>query len=151
MNEHETVTIIDLPAEGASAVVADAPVPETAEVVDIAEDKAASALPPRAVLNEDGSITLTLAYPVVLKFRRARGDIREERLDHLVLHRLTGADMRAISAASRETVSTVAIARSARMSEHKMNAFFDRMDGADVVAAGEVVGHFLDSGQKTGR
>lgn len=147
---HDT-TIIDLPADGGTlagvAVAADAP---DADVVEIA-DKQDDALPESVVKNADGSITLPLMFPVVLKFRKPGGDIREEHLSELVLHRLTGADMRAISSSSRDGLSTVAIARSARINEAKMNAWFDRMDGADTVAAGQVVAYFLGNGTKTGR
>lgn len=153
----ETV-IIDLPAEGArapNATAADsthaATDPAGADVVDIRDDADDKELPAHAIQNDDGSITLPLMRPVVLKFRRPGGDIREERLDELVLHRLTGADMRAIASSSKGGLSTVAIARSSRMNEAKMNAWFDRMDGADAVAAGLVVGHFLGNGSQTGR
>jgi hypothetical protein len=156
MNEATDAVIIDLPAEGAPIGATDAGSSGTtgaagSDVVDIKEDKDQDDLPDHAVKNADGSITLPLLYPVVLKFRRPSGDIREESLAELVLHRLTGADMRAISSSNRDGLSTVAIARSARINEAKMNAWFDRMDGADTVAAGQVVAHFLGNGPKTGR
>jgi hypothetical protein len=125
---------------------------EDTPVVVLDEAAAADPLPERAVRNEDGSITLPLLYPVTLKFKKASsGDVREETLEELVMRRLTGADMRAITAASNGHMVAVGIARSARIGEAKMMALFDRMDGADANAAAQVVGFFLGSGRPTGR
>ena len=95
---------------------------------------------------------LPLLTPVTLRYRRSSSsETREETLAELHLHRLTGADMRAISAASKEAQAAVAIARSARISEAKFAAIYDRMDGADIGFAARVLEHFLGSGPKTGR
>ena len=139
----DTIEIIDLPGELEAA-------PADPDVVQLAAEADTETLPKRAVRNADGTVTLTLAYPVVLKFRKGQGEVTEERYEQLVMHRLTGADMRAISAASRETLTTVAIARSTRLSEGKMAAVFDRMDGSDALAAGQVVSAFLGNGTTTG-
>lgn len=109
------------------------------------------ALPKGAVLNPDRSVTLTLRFPVTLTIRSGSGQERQEIFDKLVFHRLSGADMRAISAASRESSAVIAFARSTRKRETIMNALFDRMDGADIEAAGTVIEHFFGSGRKTGR
>ncbi len=126
-----------------------APPPAEADVVVIGDE--AAELPKHAVTNSDGSITLKLLFPVVLRWRKPGGDITTDTLAELVLHRLTGADMRAIAAASKEGLPVVAIARSARMSEAKMGPIYDRVDAADIDAASLVVGFFLGSGKKTGR
>jgi hypothetical protein len=121
-------------------------------VVDLAEADAGDALPAHARRNADGSVTLPLNFPVTLRFRKgSSGEVREEVFEELTMHRLTGADMRAIMAADRGHGVVVSIARSARMNEGKMSALFDKMDGVDANAAGQVVGFFLGSGRTTGR
>lgn len=131
--------------DGAQAA-ADPAVPE------LSEGDAEPELPKGAVRQPDGSVVLAFAYPCAIKYRR-RSDqaTREETLEQLHLHRLTGADMRAVTAASQDKMIVVAIARSARISEQKMGLFYDRMDAADAAAAMEIVSAFLGNGRKTGR
>lgn len=121
-------------------------------VVEIAEDETDDdGIPARAIRNEDGSITLPLLTPVTLRFRRPGSDqVREEVTEQLTLHRLTGKDLRIVSAAKRDP-AIVAVARAARIPEPKFNAIFDQMDGADASAAIAVAGYFLGAGPKTGR
>jgi hypothetical protein len=124
-----------------------------AEVVVLSDDgEARTGLPARAAQQEDGSVILTLRFPVVLRFRRNGSDeVREERVDALRFHRMTGADMRAISAASRDAAMPVMLARSARMAEGKLTPILDRMDAADVDDAVAVVGSFMGSSRFTAR
>jgi hypothetical protein len=139
--------VVEIDEEGAPAPAAIDP-----DVVEIAEDSDAAGLPKHAATQPDGSVRLPLRMPVKLRYRRgSSGETREEALDELHMHRLTGADMRAISAASKEAQAAVAIARSARISEAKFAAIYDRMDGADIGFAARVLEHFLGSGPKTGR
>lgn len=141
--------IIEIEEGGALAAQA-APVADP-DVVDIEADDG-TGLPKHAVPQKDGSVLLPLHAPVALRFRKgAEGEVREETFAEMRMHRLVGADMRAISAASREAQPSVALARSARMPEAKFSALFDRMDAADVAAAARVLDHFLASGPKTGR
>jgi hypothetical protein len=126
------------------------PAPADPDVVELREDGEEEGLPPQAVEQPDGSIRLPLKYPVTLKFKTG-STIREERFDALVFHRLNGADMRVIKAAKPEGILAVAMARSTRVHEGKMNAVYDRMDAFDTTAADLVIGHFLGAGQKTGR
>lgn len=135
--------------EAADPVLAAAAERGVVEIADEATDD--DGIPARAIRNEDGSITLPLLTPVTLRFRRAGTDqVREETTEQLVLHRLTGKDLRAISAAKKDQ-AIIAVARSARIAEPKFNAVFDQMDGADASAAIAVAGYFLGAGQKTGR
>lgn len=144
--DDDPVVIVDLDAPAASA-----PAPEPGVVV-IAEGEGPDGLPARAERQADGSIILPLAHPVTLRFRRAGGEeVREEHYEQLHLHRLTGKDMRAVTAASREAQVVVALARSARIPEPKMNPIYDLMDGADAGDAMAVVAYFLGSGRTTGR
>ena len=123
----------------------------TGDVVVVAEDGLPS-LPPAARLQDDGSIILPLAHPVTLRFRKAGTDsVREESLAELHLRRLTGADMRAVAAASGGAGIMVTLARSARIGEAKFGAIFDRMDAGDVDDALNCVARFLGSGRRTGR
>lgn len=141
MNEHADDGVIDLGQVNETA---------NADVVTI-DQSAGDDLPKHAVRHQDGSVTLKLKYPVTLKFRNGRGEeVRSESFAELHMHRLTGADMRAIGAASAGSRIVVSIARSARMNEGKMGPLFDRMDAADTNAAAQVVGYFFGSGETTG-
>lgn len=134
------------PGEVAGSVVVDeAP----AAVID--EDTDQAALPERAVRNADGSVTLPLLFPVSLQIRSANGSVRSERYAELVLCRLTGADLRAIALASKESAGAVMLARSARLRQPIMNALFDRADGGDLADAMRCIESFFGSGPTTGR
>lgn len=129
-----------------------APAPATPDAVTIDETADGLKLPEGAELLPDGSVRLTLRMPVALQWRTARNpEVTEERFEHLVLHRLTGAGLRAIQAASAGSQVVVALAHSARMPEMKFGPLFDRMDAADAVAAAKVVEYFLAPGPTTGR
>lgn len=104
-------------------------------------------LPDHAVPNDDGSVTLMLAYPKTLATRKD-GKVKEREFRELTFHRLNGADQRAIAAASDDMQSVVAFARSTRINQAVMNALFDRMDAADISDGGRVLNHFLTSGSK---
>lgn len=107
-------------------------------------------LPKRAIENADGTVTLPLLYPRKLQTKKD-GKIREREFKELTFYRLTGADQRAIAAASEEIMSVVAFAQSTKLNQAIMNALFDRMDAADIADGGRVLNHFLTSGQRTGR
>lgn len=106
-------------------------------------------LPKHAVLNRDGSVSLPLHYPVTIKSRK-NGDVKETEYTELRFHRMTGADQRAIAAASEEAQAVVSFGRSTRINQAIMNALFDKMDTSDVYAGARVIGNFLTSGRKTG-
>ncbi|SIQ23835.1 hypothetical protein SAMN05880590_102736 [Rhizobium sp. RU35A] len=140
-----------------------APVTDTAAAdVVIAEDDASTEavidedgalldkLPARAVENDDGSVTLPLAYPKTLRTRK-NGQERERVFDALTFHRLSGKDQRIIGGASPEMQAVVAFAQSTRINQAVMNALYDKLDLADITDAGRVLNHFLTSGPKTGR
>ncbi|MFC3074693.1 hypothetical protein [Shinella pollutisoli] len=107
-------------------------------------------LPDRAVRNRDGSVTLPLLYPQTITSRKD-GKIREREYRELVFHRLTGADQRAIAAAGDADMAVVAIGQSTKTNLAVMNKLYDKMDAADITAAGQVLNHFLASGQRTGK
>ena len=103
-------------------------------------------LPKSAVVNDDGSVTITLQKPVTLKLKKS-GKIREKAYKHLTLHRMTGADIRAINAVTEEHRVVVSMARSTRIGQAIMNGLFDRMIDYDIMQAGQVLNHFLASGR----
>ena len=139
---------------------ADAPIDETASASleaagdDVVDEDAdldpLDRLPRHATRNGDGSVTLPLKYPRTLKTKK-NGTVREKRFDELVFHRLTGADQRAIAAASEEMQNVIAFARATRLNQAVMNALWDRMDAADLAAGGQVINNFFASGRTTGR
>nr|WP_294547679.1 phage tail assembly protein [uncultured Rhodopila sp.] len=118
----------------------------------VAEDETGGGLPRGAVRLADGSVRLPLRYPVKMVYKTsADAPTKTEEYNELTFHRLLGADMRAISDADAGSKAVMAIARSTRLGFGLMSRLFDRMDAADTVAAGVVIGHFLGNGLKTGR
>lgn len=117
-----------------------------AGVVD--EDAELGELPARAIRNPDGTITLPLRKPVTLTIRNSRGGERAETHEKLTLRDLTGADFRAIQAASPAAQGIVTLARSTGIREAVMNALYDRMVAADIVDAAACAFSFLGDGAK---
>ena len=139
--DREDVVVDEDAAAGAAAVDDD--------VVDEDIDPAEK-LPRNARKNADGSVTVTLRFPQTVTSRKD-GRIRERRFSDIVMHRLNGADQRAIAGVAEDMSPVVAFARSARLPQAVMNVLFDKLDAADINAMGEVLSHFFGSGRKTGR
>lgn len=131
-------------------VIEEGPVEATALPV-IDEEAKAPDLPEGAELMPDGTVLLTFIEPVTLKYRRSSGGTHEERVEKLLFNRLRGADLIAIQNTASGSKGWVAIARSVRMSEPKMKLLFEKMDGADAMAASQIVGFFLERGHPIGR
>ena len=142
----EVVVDLDEPALAAAPPAVDPDVVELPEG-EGAED--APKLPRQAALLPDGRVKLALRYPVTLRLRQA-GQEREETFAELLMHRLTGGDLRAIAAAG-DNAFPMTLSRCARIPLAKAVALYDRMDAADVMAAVEVVGFFMPGGRTTGR
>lgn len=139
------IQVFDLADEAGLAGPADG-------VETLPADCEANGLPKRAQIQADGSVILTLLYAVTLRYRNpGMQTVTEDTYSELHFHRLTGADMRIITSTPEEDRSVIAIARSALVKTGLMHRLFDKMDAADVVAAGAVVGFFLGSGRTTGR
>lgn len=135
-------------------LVDDGPVGATAAKADLVEPEAGApaatvTLPPHAVALDDGTVRLPLRFPVTLRIQKG-SDVREETVSELHFHRLTGADMRAVMSAGKNA-GVVSIARATRIPQHRFDAIYDRMDGADIYAADKVVDFFLSPGQPSGR
>lgn len=150
LDEDETVQ--SAVEDAAEVVDEDAPIAAKTVDADVVDEDVdpLDRLPPGAVTNADGTVTLPLKFPRELRISK-NGKIRIERYESLTFHRLTGADQRAIGATSEEMMPVVAFARSTRLSQAAMNALFDRMDAADLVAGGQVLNSFLATGRRTGR
>lgn len=129
--------------------------PAAAHVIDeepgagvIDEDAELGELPARAIRNPDGTITLPLRKPVTLTIRNSRGGERAEAYEKLTLRDLTGADFRAIQAASPAAQPIVTLARATGIREAVMNALYDRMAASDIVDAAACAFSFLGDGAK---
>jgi len=140
----------DMPLSGAAVVDEDRPVAAQDRGSDIVDEDAnpLDKLPEHAIQNDDGSVTLALAFPKTLLSRKD-GKVRERKFEELTFHRLTGADQRAIAGATEAMQSVVAFAQSTRLNQAVMNALFDKMDAADIADGGRVLNHFLTSGRKS--
>ncbi|MCX5497328.1 hypothetical protein OSH11_21705 [Kaistia dalseonensis] len=125
-------------------------IPAGAAIVDEDADLT-SGIPARARRNEGGSITLPLRYPVELTIKSSQGGTRAERYAELTFNRLTGADIRAVQSASKDSQPVVMLARSSRLRPAIMNALFDLMDGGDIADASAIVDSFFGNGRTTGR
>jgi len=145
-------TTIDLDE---SVVDEDTPVVAVAEAdSDVVDEDADVApedrLPSRAVRNSDGSVSLSLKYPVTMKTKK-NGKVNERSFDTLLLHRLTGKDRRVIASASDDMISATALARMARLNQAVANRLDEMMDISDTAALGQVLANFSSTGLKTGR
>lgn len=137
-------TTIDMTAEAVvdetEVAAADAGAISASDAVVVEEedeDKKAK-LPPQAIRNADGSITLALKRPVTLTIRNATGE-RKETVKDLTFHEMSGLDMRLIAQATPDMQTVVALARATQMPVHRMNVLFDKMLGRDVTAAAAVI------------
>ena len=139
----------DATSVGAAVDDEDRPVALREDAADIVDEDVnpLDKLPDHAIQNDDGSVTLALAFPKTLLSRRD-GKVRERKFEELTFHRLTGADQRAIASATEAMQSVVAFAQSTRLNQAVMNALFDKMDAADIADGGRVLNHFLTSGSK---
>ena len=148
----DEATLIDLteaaPASAAidphAPVSTEAPIP----VDDAGEDD--EKLPDRAVVNDDGSITLPLLQPVTLTWRRAGVDTSET-VSSVTLRRLNGKDVREImgSTGATFTMKITGAAVRAQYNTLQWAAIYDRMDGADAMDVFLVAQRFLQSGPQT--
>ncbi len=133
-------------------VIGEMPGAEKASDAVTIEDAAASPLPKRAMLQDDGTVVLPLLYPVTLTWKPpGNAPAKEDRFDTLTMRRLTGRDMTLLGNASRGDSAMVSISLSSGIKQHIFRHVFDRMDAADITAAAEVVSYFLSSGPTTGR
>lgn len=129
-------TVIDLGGAGSGAPV---------DTVPELREGAALDLPDGAVENADGSVTLTFAEPVTITYRPVGGGtVRSETIDHFVLRRLKGAQVRRIMDASSARASNLTLALSTGISEQKLSLIFKALDAPEMVKARQVTNALLD-------
>ncbi|MBI1321339.1 MAG: hypothetical protein GC168_20640 [Candidatus Hydrogenedens sp.] len=104
---------------------------------------------PVTTRNPDGTVTLTLAYPVTVTLR-AKGEEREEVIAALDFRRATGADLKAIGEQARDNPIAAANGLIARLTGQPV-VVVDRMDGIDIEAASAIVQGFTARRRPTGR
>jgi hypothetical protein len=130
--------------EGTGAVVdedavADLGGSQVAVVDETADDAPKKAvLPARAVLNDDGTVTLALVRKVPLTIRSG-GKERHEVYSELVFHELSGLDLRLIAQTGEAMQTVTTLARATRMPVVRMNILFDHLSSRDVKAASEII------------
>lgn len=95
-------------------------------------DQKSTRLPDRAVLNDDGSVTLPLKREIPLSIKGSDGRTREDVFTTLTFHELLGADMRLILQAAADKQPVVTFARSTRLSQAVMTALFDKLSLKDI-------------------
>ena len=134
--------VVELPAE-AEAAAGD-------EVVR-ADAAPADDLPKAARRNADGSVTLALLHPRTLRTQRGGETVREESYAELVFHRMTGADLRAMASAGKDSALTVGFQKSTRLAHAIAAALFDKLDAEDAGNALAIVGFFFGNGGRSGR
>ena len=139
-----------IPREDSDAVVEEdetEDLRQTSAVViedDGAEEGLAGKLPPRAVLNDDGSVTLALIKPVTLTIRKGDKE-HQETYKELVFHELSGLDMRVVTQEKDEMKQTVmTLARSTKMPSVRMNVLFDRLSQRDIKGATDIIKYFQE-------
>lgn len=135
--------------EDAEDAMSDAGLPDAAVVVVEDENGDGSSrpeLPARATVNDDGSVTLALVKPVVLRIKSsAGGKEREETYRELVFHELTGLDLRLAAQETDDMKRTiVTMARATRMPTVRMNVLFDRLAQRDVKGATDIISYFQE-------
>jgi len=96
--------------------------------------------------NADGTVTLTLQFPVAATLRGPLGE-RAETYDHLTFRRPNGADLRKIGSLDAISASALLVCRLAGVPDK----VFDVLDGADAMRASEVVADFLPSSRRAGK
>ena len=143
--EENTVLVIEDGEDPAT----DAGLPDVAVVVvedESGDESTRPELPVRAVLNGDGSVTLVLVKPVVLRIKSsAGGKEREETYRELVFHELTGLDLRLAAQETDDMKRTiVTMARATRMTTVRMNVLFDRLAQRDVKGATDIISYFQE-------
>lgn len=116
-------------------------------VIQDEEETETDALNPRIRRNDDGTVTLTLIHPVSVIYKRD-GSERKDTIRELTFHRVTGADMRAVSSFTNDQERGIRLM--CRLANIPV-AVFDRLDGADIDGCSEVIEGFLPSSRKTGR
>ncbi|MCE2563777.1 hypothetical protein [Komagataeibacter sp. FNDCF1] len=108
-------------------------------------------LPEGAEYQADGSVKVTLLYPVEQK-SSVNGTVQTDLVSTIVLNRLKGRGITEMLNAEGEGNRILAMLEaSAGMTGPKADALLGEMDGEDFLTLSQVASTFLKSGAKTGR
>ena len=124
---------------------------DEAGVIELSEAAPGADLPKNSRMNENGTITLTLAHKVTLKTKNQNGQISEQIFGELTFRRFTGGDLRAIRNLSGHAMTVEMFARSTGVRTGIMQVLYDNMLDFDITNAGEVMEYFFKNGPTTGR
>lgn len=124
------------------------PAPDTGLVVegDVERDTL-----PEGLLADGEGYRLALRRPVVVKFKGATGDVREERFTDLPLRRLTGGDLRAMMVSDRKDGALLLLELATILTPaSRVKAVIDRLDAPDLRRAMVVVAFLSGISPQTG-
>ncbi len=102
-------------------------------------------LPDGAVLNHDGSVTVTLRWPFDIQYRQGGGEVRSERVADVTLRRLTGADVLKVTKAKDAT--RAAMVAAIGVTPARFELWAHQMDARDETTIGLVVAELMAVGR----
>lgn len=117
------------------------------EDIIINDSPAAAEIRDRVLINENGSVTYHLEFPVTVKYRSGNQE-REETISEVTFRRVNGKDLRTIAGLKDEGEIMAKIFTN--LSNQPM-AVFDQMDGKDIEAAFDAISDFFPKPPQTGR
>lgn len=110
--------------------------------------------PENAALQADGSVILTLDWPVRFKMRDADGNIRPgDSYESLRFYRLKGKHKQMLLAAAQKSgpeLEKAFLGASTQLDVGKIDLLYAEMDQADIAAAMFITNFFTGRGRKTG-
>ncbi len=113
---------------------------------DGAAQALAAGLPPRAILNQDGTVRLALSYPISVQV--GEKPVQIYALFDFAL--LKGKHMRQLLACKPEDTLSQAVMNSTGLGLGRVKILLDEADAADVRAIGKVIGFLSGAGDRPG-
>jgi hypothetical protein len=98
------------------------------------------------IMHDDGTVEVVLAHPVTVTMIPRGGESQTSTIESLTLRRVTGADLRQVG---KLEGAAMTLALAARLSG-QTDRVIDRLDGADILRLGKVIGDFLSASRPTG-
>lgn len=102
-------------------------------------------LPDGAVLNGDGTVTVTLRYPFELAYRQGGDTIRSDRIGEVRLRRLSGIDVLKITKA--RDAARAAIIAAAGLTPARWELWSQKLDATDETRLGKAVTEMMGVGR----
>ena len=122
---------------------------DEAGVIQLNEAAPGADLPKNSRMNDNGTITLTLAKKVTLKTKNENGGVSERIFSELTFRRFTGGDLRAVRNLSGHAMTVEMFSRSTGVRNALMQVLYDAMLDFDITNAGEVIEYFFKNGPTT--